>query len=94
MGALLEDLLNLSRFGRQAVKQRTIRLNELVQEVIDDLAIFRFAVPLKHPEQSVGEFHIEAGSVIPHEEHHLAIQLFLTHLDDGGVAWTCELDRV
>lgn len=38
MGDLLEDLLNLSRFGRQAVNRRMFALNELVQEVITDLA--------------------------------------------------------
>jgi PAS domain S-box-containing protein len=38
MESLLEALLNLSRFGRQAINRRTISLNELVQEVIDDLA--------------------------------------------------------
>lgn len=31
-------MLNLSRFGRQAVHRRMISLNELVQEVVDDLA--------------------------------------------------------
>ncbi len=38
MGKLLEDLLNLSRLGRQTVNRRTVPLKNLVQEVIDDLA--------------------------------------------------------
>jgi PAS domain S-box-containing protein len=38
MEKLLEDLLNLSRLGRQPVNRRTIPLKTLVQEVIDDLA--------------------------------------------------------
>ena len=38
MERLLEDLLNLSRFGKQAVHRRTVRLNDLVQDVIHDLA--------------------------------------------------------
>lgn len=38
MGDLLEDLLNLSRFGRQSVNRRMFALNELVRDVIDDLA--------------------------------------------------------
>ncbi|MGZ4732415.1 MAG: sensor histidine kinase [Terriglobales bacterium] len=38
MEKLLEDLLNLSRFGRQAVNRRMFALNELVQEVINELA--------------------------------------------------------
>ena len=37
MGKLLEDLLNLSRLGRQTVNRRTVPLKDLVQEVIDDL---------------------------------------------------------
>ncbi len=38
MGKLLEDLLNLSRLGRQTVNRRTVPLKDLVQEVIDDLS--------------------------------------------------------
>ena len=38
MGKLLEDLLNLSRLGRQTVNRRRVGLKNLVQEVIDDLA--------------------------------------------------------
>jgi light-regulated signal transduction histidine kinase (bacteriophytochrome) len=38
MEGLLDDLLNLSRFGRQAVNRQEIRLNELVEEVIAELA--------------------------------------------------------
>ena len=38
MERLLEDLLDLSRFGRQTVTRRTIPLKRLVEEVIDDLA--------------------------------------------------------
>jgi PAS domain S-box-containing protein len=38
MERLLEDLLDLSRFGRQTVNRRTIPLKRLVEEVIDDLA--------------------------------------------------------
>ncbi len=38
MEALLEDLLKLTRFSRQAVHRQVIRLNELVRNVIDDLA--------------------------------------------------------
>ena len=38
MEKLLEDLLNLSRLGRQPVNRRTIPLKTLVQEVIEDLA--------------------------------------------------------
>ena len=38
MGKLLEDLLNLSRLGRQTVNRRRVGLKNLVQDVIDDLA--------------------------------------------------------
>ena len=38
MGKLLEDLLNLSRLGRQTLNRRMVPLKTLVQEVIDDLA--------------------------------------------------------
>ncbi len=38
MERLLEDLLNLSRLGRRPVNRRTVALEKLVQEVIDDLA--------------------------------------------------------
>ncbi len=38
MERLLEDLLNLSRLGRQPINRRTVALKKLVQEVIDDLA--------------------------------------------------------
>jgi PAS domain S-box-containing protein len=37
MAKLLEDLLNLSRFGRQAVHRQVTSLNELVRAVIDGL---------------------------------------------------------
>ena len=38
MGKLLEDLLNLSRLGKQTLNRRPVPLKTLVQEVIDDLA--------------------------------------------------------
>ena len=38
MERLLEDLLNLSRLGRQPVNRRAVTLEKLVREVIDDLA--------------------------------------------------------
>ena len=38
MERLLEDLLNLSRLGRQTLNRRMVPLKTLVQEVIDDLA--------------------------------------------------------
>lgn len=38
MEKLLEDLLNLSRLGRQTLNRRSIPLKTLVQEAIDDLA--------------------------------------------------------
>ena len=38
MERLLEDLLDLSRLGRQTLNRRTIPLKKLVLEVIDDLA--------------------------------------------------------
>ncbi len=38
MEKLLEDLLNLSRLGRQAIRPRRVELKRLVQEVIEDLA--------------------------------------------------------
>ena len=38
MEKLLEDLLNLSRLGKQTLNRRTVPLQTLVQEVIDDLA--------------------------------------------------------
>lgn len=38
MEKLLEDLLNLSRFGRQSLQRRDVDLKKLVRQVIDDLA--------------------------------------------------------
>ncbi|HLZ41428.1 MAG TPA: ATP-binding protein [Candidatus Sulfotelmatobacter sp.] len=38
MEKLLEDLLNLSRFGRQSLHRREVDLKTLVREVMDDLA--------------------------------------------------------
>lgn len=38
MEKLLEDLLNLSRFGRQSLHRRDVDLKKLVGEVMDDLA--------------------------------------------------------
>jgi light-regulated signal transduction histidine kinase (bacteriophytochrome) len=38
MEKLLEDLLNLSRFGRQSLHRRDVDLKKLVRDVIDELA--------------------------------------------------------
>lgn len=38
MEKLLEDLLNLSRFGRQSLQRRDVDLKKLVRQVMDDLA--------------------------------------------------------
>ncbi len=37
MGALVDDLLALSRLGRQALKKRTVAMNEVVRLALDDL---------------------------------------------------------
>ncbi|MEP6715767.1 MAG: PAS domain S-box protein, partial [Terriglobia bacterium] len=38
MGALIDDLLELARLGRQAVKRRTVDTDEMVRDVIADLS--------------------------------------------------------
>ena len=49
---------------------------------------------LKHTEQLVGILHVEARSVVPHEDLYFILSVGAADLDLGSRSRPCELDRI
>ncbi len=78
MEKLLEDLLNLSRLGRQPINRRTIPLKTLVQEVIDDLA----------PETSNRQIEWKLGNLPPANCDPALLKIVFINLLSNAVKFT------
>src|SRR5207244_1175105 len=62
----------------------TVPLNDALDRGQADPRPGKFALAVEaaeRPEQLLGVLHVEAGSVIPHEVNHVAVQVHLAHTD-------------